>query len=115
MHPDVDFYILIGGFIVQDENADVNFKSSDDMIFRMYSHDLQCKSIGLLPAADQDEGATKDLVETADVLELLFQFVAPMQPPYLEKVPFKLGAALAEAAEKYHVYSAIPLCNIYMK
>ena len=57
----------------------------------------------------------KELVETADVLELLFQFVAPMQPPSLRELPFKIGRPLAEAAEKYNIYSATPLCKIYMR
>ncbi|KIM76286.1 hypothetical protein PILCRDRAFT_12887 [Piloderma croceum F 1598] len=94
------------------ENADIKFKSGDGAIFKIFSQDLQCKFGGLFPP---DEGATKDLDETADVLELLFQFVVPMQPPHLENVPFKIAASLAEAAEKYDVYSAIPLCVIYMK
>jgi hypothetical protein len=82
------------------------------MIFKIYRCDLQCKSIGLIPL---DDGAVKDLVETADVLELLFQFVAPMQPPRLKDMSFRTGASLAEAAEKYNIYSATPLCKRYMK
>jgi hypothetical protein len=56
-----------------------------------------------------------DLSETSDTLELLFQFMYPQPQPDLEKLFFNQLAALAEAAEKYHVYSALQVCRLCMK
>ena len=48
-------------------------------------------------------------------LELLFQFCYPDYRPNVEALEFEALALLAEAAEKYQVFSAMNLCKIYMR
>lgn len=55
------------------------------------------------------------LSETAAALELLFQYMYRQRQPDLSCVPFETLAQLAEAAEKYQVFSAIEVCKMYMK
>ena len=49
------------------------------------------------------------------ILELLFQFCYPECDLYLDNLPFNTLAKLAEAMEKYKVFSAIDICRIRMK
>jgi hypothetical protein len=56
-----------------------------------------------------------ELSETADVLDLLFQFMYPQPQPDLRNLDFTVLAALAEAAEKYMVYPALAPCRLQMK
>ena len=54
------------------------------------------------------------LSETADVLELLFQFCYPKRQPSLQSLNFDTLSVLAEAVEKYQIYGALEICNILM-
>jgi hypothetical protein len=56
-----------------------------------------------------------ELAESAAVLDLLFQYMYRQLPPNLQDVEFTICAGLAEAAEKYYVYSALNLCRNKMK
>jgi len=55
------------------------------------------------------------LTESSNVLELIFQFVHPRKQPGLDDTDFPLFLAVAEAAEKYEVYSAMNICQLRMK
>lgn len=55
------------------------------------------------------------LSESSNILDLLFQHVYPQAHPQLDKVDFDVLADLAEAAEKYQVYSAMEVCRLLMK
>ncbi|KAJ7496459.1 hypothetical protein FB451DRAFT_1207856 [Mycena latifolia] len=55
------------------------------------------------------------LSESSDVLDLLFQYMYRQPQPNLEAVDFPIVAGVAEAAEKYMVYSALPACRTKMK
>jgi hypothetical protein len=55
------------------------------------------------------------LTETALTLELLFQFCYPDGHPDVEGLEFSVLALLAEAAEKYQVFSAMNICRICMR
>ena len=55
------------------------------------------------------------LTETAMTLELLFQFCYPDYRPGVEALEFGALALLAEAAEKYQLFSAMNICKICMK
>ena len=55
------------------------------------------------------------LTETAEVLELLFEFLYPRRPPSLEELSFELLDAFTEAVEKYEVFSALAICEVYMR
>jgi hypothetical protein len=52
--------------------------------------------------------------EESQVLDLLFMFMYPNRQPNLEKLDFRVFADLAEAAEKYEVFSAMAACHTRM-
>jgi hypothetical protein len=56
-----------------------------------------------------------ELTETSDVLEILFQFIYPRKHPSLVNIKFSTLAGVAEAAEKYQVFSAMNICEIRMR
>jgi len=55
------------------------------------------------------------LTEHSETLELLFQFIYPKRHPDLETTPIEILAPLAEAAEKYEVFSALNMCKVRMR
>ena len=55
------------------------------------------------------------LPEKSVILDLLFQFCYPERQPELNDLAFDILAELAEAAEKYKVFSATSICRIGMK
>ena len=55
------------------------------------------------------------LTESAEVLELMLQYVYLQPQPDLTTVSFAVLAALAEAVEKYQIYSAMGVCSQRMK
>ena len=59
--------------------------------------------------------ALVQLPEKYVILDLLFQFCYPERHPELNDLDFDILAELAEAAEKYKVFSAISICKIAMK
>ena len=59
--------------------------------------------------------AVIQLPEKSATLDLLFQFCYPERHPDLNDVAFDILAELAEAAEKYKVFSAISICTIAMR
>ena len=95
-------------------DADLIFQSSDGVRFHIHSKYLENTSGGFAPS----EFPTKDevimLPETAETLELMFQFVYPRRQPVLAFLSFGTLGALAEASEKYEIYPAMQICNIYM-
>ncbi|KAJ7099257.1 hypothetical protein B0H15DRAFT_541327 [Mycena belliarum] len=99
-------------------NADITIVSSDGVYFKVYRKNLEVHS-DIFSDADAatlpDDGALVPLSEPAAVLELLFQYMRRQLPPDLQDVDFATCAALAEAAEKYWVYSALSACREKMK
>lgn len=63
----------------------------------------------------QDDSEPVSLPEDSTILELLFQFIYPDRHPDLESTTFDVLKKLAEAAEKYKVFSAMNVCKIRMK
>lgn len=55
------------------------------------------------------------LVEPSSVLDLLFPFIYPERQPEIEDMSFKAVIELAEAAEKYQVYSAMLACRMCLR
>jgi hypothetical protein len=55
------------------------------------------------------------LSETSTVLELLLQYLYPGPQPTLKKVEFVDLAGLAEAAQKYEVWSAMEVSKLHMR
>lgn len=70
--------------------------------------------------ADAISSASSDnevvpLSENSAILELLLQYMYRQPQPDLRTVNFATLAGVAEAAEKYQVYAATTVCNIYMR
>lgn len=98
-------------------DADVTFESSDHVRFRIHSSNLRCASEGFSPPDGTSSSASDEIVhltETAEVLELLFQFIYPQRQPNLKLIEFAVLSDLAEAAEKYQVFSAMETCKTSM-
>ncbi|KAJ7118941.1 hypothetical protein C8R44DRAFT_186326 [Mycena epipterygia] len=99
-------------------DADIAFRSSDQIIFRVHIKNLETHSDGFPPAALCAPGSNLnevvDLSEPAATLDLLFQYMYPQRQPDLSAIEFPLLADLSEAAEKYEVYSAMDICRIFM-
>jgi len=63
----------------------------------------------------ETRGEITHLTEPSEVLEILFQFIYPRRHPDIEELEFPLLAAVAEAAEKYEVFSGMSECKTRMR
>ncbi|KAL1706450.1 hypothetical protein EV121DRAFT_201135, partial [Schizophyllum commune] len=97
-------------------DSDITFRSCDGLLFHIHRVNLDTHA-GAFPPAELACHAAEavDLTEDGQTLELLFQFIYPWRQPTLEGVPFERLDALAEAAEKYEVFSAMGICRIRMR
>jgi hypothetical protein len=89
--------------------------SHDNVLFKVHRRNLEMLSAGFAAPAIVSDGEVVPLVESAAVLELLFQYVYPQRHPKLNFIEFEVLNGLAEAVEKYQVYPALEHCNIFMK
>ncbi|KAJ2918843.1 hypothetical protein MD484_g1608, partial [Candolleomyces efflorescens] len=92
-------------------DVDIVFISSDHVRYGIHSKNLEAGTGGFPPVDSQScLGVTSEpvpLPESSSVLDLLFPFIYPMDRPKVEEMEFKIVIELAEAAEKYQVYSAV--------
>jgi hypothetical protein len=96
-------------------DSDVTFASSDSVLFKIHRKNLEFLSEGFAaPVTTITDGEVIPLVERAEVLELLFQFMYPQRHPDLKVVKFETLDELAEAVEKYQVYPALEICKVFM-
>jgi len=96
-------------------DADITFKSADGVLYFIHRKNLDCSAAGFPPA--EFKSSKDDVVpmtEWSHILDLLFTFMYPMPTPDVKSLPFEILADLAEATEKYQVFSARTLCCIYM-
>ncbi|KAF8967470.1 hypothetical protein BDZ97DRAFT_522906 [Flammula alnicola] len=92
-------------------DADVTFQSSDGVTFNLHRKNLEAHT-GAFPGAEFDtRGEITHLTEEARVLEIVFDFVYPRRHSDLEDKDFDTVAAVAEAVEKYEVFSAMYTCQ----
>ncbi|KAJ7500561.1 hypothetical protein B0H11DRAFT_1995763 [Mycena galericulata] len=96
-------------------DADVVFQSCDGVLFGIHRANLQTNTEGFPPPEIANTDETVPLSESSSTLELLFQYIYPRRHPALDEIPFADLAALAEAAEKYQVFSAMNICRIRMR
>ena len=68
-----------------------------------------------ISGASSSDHEVVQLTETSAVLDLLLQYMYRQPQPDLKKADFETLAGVAEAAEKYQVYSATTVCNIFMR
>lgn len=95
-------------------DAEIQFRSSDQVVFRIHRKNLETSTAGFNPPENATFDEIVELTEPAATLELLFQFIYPQRYPSLT-VDFAVLDTIAEAAEKYQVYSCMALCHIYMR
>ncbi|TFK64125.1 hypothetical protein BDN72DRAFT_901824 [Pluteus cervinus] len=98
-------------------DADVTFQSSDKVRFHVYKKDLATFSGGFPPAelVIDDRKEIVDLSEGGVVLDFLFSFCRAGRYPDIDTLEIGTLLGLANAAEKYEVYSAVMACKILMK
>ena len=106
---------LISSAEVCGPDFDVTFQSSDGILFRIHKINLKVGTGGFVPPEFETHDEIVCLTETAMTLELLFQFCYPDHRPDVEALEFDALALLAEAAEKYQVFSAMDICKICMR
>jgi hypothetical protein len=88
-------------------------QSSDGFLFRLPTVNLKI-SLGSWKF-DPTDNEVVQLPETSVILDLLFRFCYPERHPNLYNLDFDILAKLAEAVEKYKVFSAINVCKIAMR
>ncbi|KAE9407671.1 hypothetical protein BT96DRAFT_986324 [Gymnopus androsaceus JB14] len=101
--------------IFNSPDADVVVRSADNIDFRLHKKNLEC-STGSFPPADTpvDPKETVHLTESGETLEILFHAIYPRPFPEerMKELEFKSFMLLAEAAEKYAVYSMISCVEV---
>lgn len=97
------------------DDANIIFRSSDDVHFKIHSLNLRANTEGFVPPETSTLDEIVDLTETSETLGILFQFIYPARHPELEDLAFHVLAAVAEAAEKYQVFPALGICKVRMK
>lgn len=103
---------------VCDANADITFKSSDDVLFKIHSKYLAATSGGLQVPAEilTSPDEVIPLEEPSEILDLLFQFIHPrtevnnFRQPLVMNMDPNILFPLAEVAEKYQVFGAMNTC-----
>ena len=100
-------------------DTDAVIQSSDGVIFHLHWKYLRMNPRFVRDIAkDSSSNETQEtmaLDEPSDVLEILFQFIYPRRHPSLEDTDFETLAAVAEAVEKYQVFSAMNLCALRLE
>jgi hypothetical protein len=102
-------------FVVCAPDSDVTFQSSDGLLFRVHKINLKVSAGGFAPPEFETNDEIVQLTEIAQILELLFQFCYPNKHPDVEALEFDTLVLLAEASEKYQVFSAVNICRICMR
>ncbi|TRM57729.1 hypothetical protein BD626DRAFT_634581 [Schizophyllum amplum] len=95
----------------------IAFVSCDKTTFHIERAVLERAADFMPPSSEVPSSPTEpvQLSENAATLALLFRFAYCEFNIDLDIVPFETVAALAEAADKYVVYSAMAVCRVYMK
>ncbi|KAJ3818752.1 hypothetical protein F5878DRAFT_356166 [Lentinula raphanica] len=100
----------------QSSDADVKFRSSDNVDFHIHKRNLEFATGGFPPSntpSSLDEIVR--LSESSTTLEILFQFVYPQRHPSLDKLGFDEVLRVAEAAEKYEVFAALTATHLMLR
>ena len=102
--------------LVNFNDSDITIQSSDGVVFGLHQVNMK---INMGSWDSEFTQAKSDVViqlpEKSVILDLLFRFCYPERHPELNDLAFDILAELAEAAEKYKVFSAISICRIAMK
>ncbi|CAA7269258.1 unnamed protein product [Cyclocybe aegerita] len=96
-------------------DADVTFQSSDGIQFHIHRKHLESHT-GAFPGSEFDtRGEVTHLTEHSKTLAILFQFVYPRRHPTLQDADFATLMPVAEAVEKYQVFSAMNTCEARLR
>jgi hypothetical protein len=114
--------IDVASNVVNAADSDLTLQSSDGILYKVHRKNLVLHS-ETFAAADAISAATGavdnseivSLSENSQTLDLLLQFMYRQRQPDLAVVDFKTLTELAEAAEKYEVYSAMAICHVHMR
>jgi hypothetical protein len=101
-------------------DSDITLQSSDGVLFKVHKKNLEMHSEGFAGADAIAKQSASDnevvpLTESSAVLELLLQYMYRQPQPDLKNVDFETLAGVAEAAEKYQVFTAISWCKMLME
>jgi len=97
-------------------STDIVLESCDGVRYGAHAANLEAYSAGFpLAASTQFSGEIVHLPEHSNVLRLLLQYMHNERQPDSSGIPFKVLAPLAEAVEKYMVFSAMEVCKIRMR
>ncbi|KAJ7910252.1 hypothetical protein B0H13DRAFT_611187 [Mycena leptocephala] len=102
--------------------VDIVLRSSDGVLHAAHSKNLEMYGEGFPPSAlasvsrdvETAQPEVVQMTERSDILELLLKYMHLQRQPDLSRHKFDTLAGLAEAAEKYFVYSAMDVCRIRM-
>ncbi|KAF9472225.1 hypothetical protein BDN70DRAFT_887232 [Pholiota conissans] len=109
-----------------EDDADVTFISSDNVVFKIHSIHLNLStSTGFARTPGDTTSPTGSeavhLQEPAAVLEIIFQFIKPpplsrdYKQPSIFDLDVELFFGVAEAIEKYVIYGPLHVCLVRMK
>jgi len=100
------------------ESIDVTFKSSDKIYFFLHRRNLETHA-DAFPGPDipVNQEEVINLTESHDILGIVFDFMYPRRQADIEKMEFEtvIQIQVAEAVEKYQVYSAMKVCEMRLK
>jgi len=100
-------------------DSDLPLQSSDGVLYKVHRRNLELHSEGFAAAAAisaaSDCSEIVQLSESSAVLDLLLQYIYRQRQPDLDDIDFGTLAELAEAVEKYEIYSAMKVCSMHMR
>ncbi|KAG6916793.1 hypothetical protein DXG01_005316 [Tephrocybe rancida] len=96
-------------------DADVVFKSSDNVLFHIHRKNLEAHAAAFPPSEFDTRGEIVPLTEDASTLEKLFRYMYPQRHPDIELLHFEGLYELAEAAEKYEAFGVMSACKSRIK
>jgi len=98
------------------DSTDVIFQSSDGILFCLHRKNLETHSDAFPgPEIPVNELDVANLTEPSEVLAIIFDFMYPRRQDDIEKMDYDIVAQVAEAVEKYQIFSAIQTCVLRLK
>jgi len=98
------------------DSTDVIFQSSDGILFCLHRKNLETHSDAFPgPEIPVKELEVANLTEPSEVLAIIFDFMYPRRQADIEKMDYDIVAQVAEAVEKYQIFSAMQTCVLRLK
>jgi hypothetical protein len=97
---------------------DVILESLDGVQYGTHTKNIEAFTGSFPPSEACNPNSPPDVVslpESSDVVSLLLQYIHHQRHPDPAEFKFDVLSRLADAAEKYMVFSAIEVCKIRMK